>query len=93
MPCMDSNYNYDRGDTRRLQTKVDTLTNLLCGICRTAEGHMMSPELKAWWGQHVADDLERSKRDREQTRVRLLELRRNRDVIDKQISDLEGERS
>jgi len=92
MPCMDSNYGR-ADDSRRLQATVDNLTNLLCALCRTVEAEQMSPELKAWWGRHVVDDLARNQRDRERARDRLFELRRNRDMIDKQISDLEGERS
>lgn len=64
MPCRD-----DRDDCRQdysdLQTKLDKVTRLLCGVCRATEkaggGKLIAAnkELNTWWKQHQEADRRR----------------------------------
>ena len=62
MPCSDygERYDGDHEQARRLQTKCDVLTAMLCEAFQVWKGKaQISDELWEWWHDHEQQDKER----------------------------------
>lgn len=81
MPCTDGG---PPGPSREdvLKQRLDTATDLLCGLCKKLEKSkigkkLMTRELAKWWQAHqeadrIREESERMRRERETTRQRAL---------------------
>jgi len=62
MPCTD--YGYERAESQELRTRLDSVTNLLCSLCKNAEKigvlqTIASISVKRWWENHKEQDKRR----------------------------------
>jgi len=72
MPCR---YPESEGDdNRKLHKELDILTRMICEQCKQLEEEfdykrLITPELKAWWNVHKAQDVRRKKEEDEENEL------------------------
>jgi len=80
-----------RESNEALSSELQKVTQLLCTACETLDNnHVAIPsDVREWWVGHSAIDKNRIKREQENNQRHIENLKRQRDLINDEIFELE----